>query len=291
MPDSNSNEAASHGFIKFRINQQPGNAAGTQIKNSASIYFDYNAPVATNEVLNTIFDCNQMATVSFLDVGICEGESLSGIATTLFPMSVDWLLDGSSVATGNSVSLSNIATGPHAIDVVVQNDNCSTTNHYLVDVYPTPNQPSFTQVQSTLTSSQAFTYQWFFSGQPLLGETNQVLNAVANGYYSVMITDTNGCSAISDSALVTVVGLSSLSSNGVIISPNPVKDMLQIHANSDVICTSLQIFDVSGKELQNVIVDSRLNQMYVNVQKLPSGLYLMKVNKEHDFSMLKFVKE
>jgi hypothetical protein len=187
--------------------------------------------------------------------------------------------------------LSNIATGPHAIDVVVQNDNCSTTNHYLVDVYPTPNQPSFTQVQSTLTSSQAFTYQWFFSGQPLLGETNQVLNAVANGYYSVMITDTNGCSAISDSALVTVVGLSSLSSNGVIISPNPVKDMLQIHANSDVLCTSLQIFDVSGKELQNVIVDSRLNQMYVNVQKLPTGLYLMKVNKEHDFSMLKFVKE
>ena len=78
---------------------------------------------------------------------------------------------------------------------------------------------------------------------------------------------------------------------GIRIFSSPVKDMLQIHANSDVLCTSLQIFDVSGKELQNVIVDSRLNQMYVNVQKLPSGLYLMKVNKEHDFSMLKFVKE
>jgi|GEM_PF-1654427 uncharacterized repeat protein (TIGR01451 family) len=291
LPDSNANEAASHGFIKFRINQQAGNTAGTQIKNSASIYFDYNAPVATNEVLNTIFDCNQMASVSFVDVGICEGESFTGIATTLFPMSVDWLLDGSSVATGNSLSVSNVATGAHVIDVVVQNDNCSTTNHYLVDVYPTPNQPSFNQVQATLTSSQAFAYQWFFSGQPLQGETNQVLNAVVNGFYSVMITDTNGCSAISDSALVTVVGLSSISSNGVTISPNPVKDMLQIQANSDVICTSLQIFDISGKEMQNVNVDSRINQMYLNVQRLPSGLYLMKVNKEHDFSMFKFVKE
>jgi hypothetical protein len=31
-----------------------GNATGTEIKNSAAIYFDFNAPVITNEVLNTV---------------------------------------------------------------------------------------------------------------------------------------------------------------------------------------------------------------------------------------------
>jgi hypothetical protein len=31
--------------------------------------------------------------------------------------------------------------------------------------------------------------------------------------------------------------------------------------------------------------------LYVNVQKLQAGLYLMKVNKEQESSMFKFIKE
>lgn len=48
LPDSNVNEAASHGFVKFRIAQQKDNPVGTTIKNSAGIYFDFNAPIITN---------------------------------------------------------------------------------------------------------------------------------------------------------------------------------------------------------------------------------------------------
>jgi uncharacterized repeat protein (TIGR01451 family) len=291
LPDSNANEAASHGFIKFRINQTPGNVAGTLIKNSASIYFDYNAPVITNEVLNTIFDCNQMSTVLINDVNICEGESLNGSATTIFQMDVDWFLDATQVATGSFLSLSNVSAGAHVIDVVVSNQFCNVSNQYLVNVYPAPAKPNVSQVSATLTSSQAFAYQWYFTGQPLSGATNQVLNAITNGFYYVMITDTNGCTAMSDSVFVTVVGLSTLTSNGVSISPNPVKDMLQIHSNNNVVCSSIQIFDINGKEIENINVESRQNQLYVNVQKLQAGLYLMKVNKEQESSMFKFIKE
>jgi hypothetical protein len=56
LPDSNINEPQSHGFIKFKIDQQPGNPKGSVITNSADIYFDYNAPIKTNTTLNTIFD-------------------------------------------------------------------------------------------------------------------------------------------------------------------------------------------------------------------------------------------
>ena len=54
LPDSNANEAASHGFVKFRIPQRAGNLPGQVIENSAAIYFDFNAPIITNTTFHTI---------------------------------------------------------------------------------------------------------------------------------------------------------------------------------------------------------------------------------------------
>lgn len=49
LPDSTTNEVASHGFVKFMVHQSATNVIGNEIKNSAAIYFDYNAPIITNE--------------------------------------------------------------------------------------------------------------------------------------------------------------------------------------------------------------------------------------------------
>ncbi|MCC6279268.1 MAG: DUF11 domain-containing protein [Saprospiraceae bacterium] len=54
LPDSNVNEPASHGFIKFRVRQRPGLPLGTVINNRAAIYFDFNAAVLTNETWHTL---------------------------------------------------------------------------------------------------------------------------------------------------------------------------------------------------------------------------------------------
>jgi uncharacterized repeat protein (TIGR01451 family) len=61
LPDSNANEAASHGFIKYRIDQIKDVPLLTKINNSAAIYFDYNEPVITNTVQHII-------NVDFLDM-------------------------------------------------------------------------------------------------------------------------------------------------------------------------------------------------------------------------------
>ncbi len=54
LPDSNVNEPASNGFIKFNIEQTPSNPIGTHIENNAAIYFDFNEPIITNTVFHTI---------------------------------------------------------------------------------------------------------------------------------------------------------------------------------------------------------------------------------------------
>ena len=54
LPDSNANEAASHGFVKFLVSQRKDVPLGTKIENTAAILFDFNAPVITNQTLHTI---------------------------------------------------------------------------------------------------------------------------------------------------------------------------------------------------------------------------------------------
>ncbi len=54
LPDSFRNEAASNGFVQFRIKQKKDVPIGTKIENSAGIYFDYNAPIITNLATHTI---------------------------------------------------------------------------------------------------------------------------------------------------------------------------------------------------------------------------------------------
>lgn len=63
LVDSATNEQASKGFITFRVKKKPNLLIGTQIKNKAYIYFDYNPPIITNTVVNTI-----VGTSSIVDI-------------------------------------------------------------------------------------------------------------------------------------------------------------------------------------------------------------------------------
>lgn len=54
LPDSNSNEAMSHGYVSYRITPRAGTPDGTVINNTAGIYFDYNPAVVTNTTQHTI---------------------------------------------------------------------------------------------------------------------------------------------------------------------------------------------------------------------------------------------
>lgn len=54
LPDSNANEAESHGFVIFNVVPAADVDPGIEIENEASIEFDFESPVETNTTLNTI---------------------------------------------------------------------------------------------------------------------------------------------------------------------------------------------------------------------------------------------
>ena len=63
LPDSSVDFEASIGFIRFDIKRTAGLPLGTQIENTAAIYFDFNAPIITNTPISII-----SAALSIIDI-------------------------------------------------------------------------------------------------------------------------------------------------------------------------------------------------------------------------------
>jgi hypothetical protein len=71
LPDSNINEATSHGFVQYHIEQLADLPNFTRLENSASIYFDANAPIKTNTAFHTI--CDSCFTMNITNNSIVVG--------------------------------------------------------------------------------------------------------------------------------------------------------------------------------------------------------------------------
>jgi uncharacterized repeat protein (TIGR01451 family) len=81
LPDSNVNEPASHGFVKFKINQKPNNPLGTVIENKAGIYFDFNEAVITNSTHHVLGENFITANL----VGLSTQKPNNEIAVLVYP--------------------------------------------------------------------------------------------------------------------------------------------------------------------------------------------------------------
>ena len=101
------------------------------------------------------------------------------------------------------------------------NGNDTLTFPGYITVNPTPALPVITQTGYTLTSSAAANYQWQFNSADIPGATNQSYNVTQTGYYTVVITDQNGCTA-SVTTYVLITGIADIFSDAnVLIYPNP----------------------------------------------------------------------
>ncbi|MEL6867467.1 MAG: hypothetical protein AAFP19_23785, partial [Bacteroidota bacterium] len=78
LPDSNTNEPASHGFVFYDI-EINNRALGTRVDNRAGIYFDYNAPIITNTVANTLY---RPQNIEQIQIELCAGQEYNGVIYT-----------------------------------------------------------------------------------------------------------------------------------------------------------------------------------------------------------------
>ena len=119
LPDSNSNEPASHGFVKFKIDQNPDNPPGSIIENKAAIYFDFNEPIITNYTIHTIG-----TPFAQLDMANIEGRVRKPNETGVSGVNVDLQPVNLSQVTGSqgAFQFSDLQTG-QAYDLLFDKDD------------------------------------------------------------------------------------------------------------------------------------------------------------------------
>ncbi len=132
LPDSNSNEPASHGYVQYKVKLKEGLPVGTAIANTAYIYFDFNAPVVTNTTVNTITLSNSIHNVAALPaiqlypnpakdaVNVVADKSFIGGKLQLIDLNSRLLNEQFISSTNNTVPLKDFPTGLYLVKAIDQ---------------------------------------------------------------------------------------------------------------------------------------------------------------------------
>jgi subtilisin family serine protease len=148
-------------------------------------------------------------------------------------------------------------------------------------------KPSITVVGTSLMASMALAYQWYKDGEPINGETSQILNDFdVDADYMVEIFNEFGCSSFSDPSSglgVLVVG------KDFKLYPNPTNDLINIDFDLSTNPKSLTIVDVLGRELKTINTLKLTNT--IDVSDLDAGVYFMLIkNQNEQLSKVSFIK-
>lgn len=240
------------------------------------------------------------------DNSICEKFCVDFFdQSTNNPTAWQWLFPGGSPASSSSQNPTNICyNNPGTFDVTLITTGASGNDTVFlpgyITVYPTPPIPVITQSGYTLTSTPANLYQWQFNNVDIPGATNQSYDVTQSGYYTVYITDENGCST-SATIYVVITGSEELISDAnVSVYPNPSNGNLTVQiVNSEMEGEiSLEIVNAVGQQvfssLEKTSPPITKIQMDLHHQvnsSVAAGIYIIELKTGHDFLRKKIVIE
>jgi hypothetical protein len=154
-----------------------------------------------------------------------------------------------------------------------------------------PLAPFINPLGGGLISTPAFSYIWYFNGEPIDDSNAQFHNPTISGTYNVEVFSADGCSYISEDYYVNAANIEELDKNEFIIFPNPFSDHFSIIKNTTE-PINFVITDITGKQVY-AAQQLETNQAFVTVylNDLASGIYVLNLFYEKNFKSYKLVKE
>ncbi|MFK7757756.1 MAG: FG-GAP-like repeat-containing protein [Flavobacteriales bacterium] len=287
LPDSVNNEPESHGFVSYAITPYTDLAVGTELNNTAYIYFDNNPPIITNTTWNTIHECGGEADFQVSNTNICTGETLefSSLYSTI--ETYEWQLEGEIINSEPSFFQTFDQAGEYSVELTSENLICNASTIQIVSVYDFP-IAQFTQEVNLLTASEGETYQWFLNGEEIIGATSQQFYFTVDGIYSVEVTNGGVCTSSSEGVSL-IVGISEHQPESVSIYPNPLTDITYLEFESSQTRT-IQLFNAMGQEVR---VWENVSNQKIEILKtgLSAGSYLIQITEAGNMYSLKLMVE
>lgn len=109
LPDSGADPIGSNGFVRYKMKPRAGQPSGTEIRNTAHIFFDLNEPVVTNTVLNTLVDCN------LFNASITEGAG--GLLTASEGEYYQWFLNEEIIPDATEPDFLAVEPGSYTVTI------------------------------------------------------------------------------------------------------------------------------------------------------------------------------
>jgi hypothetical protein len=134
---------------------------------------------------------------------------------------------------------------------------------------------------TSLVATAGLSYQWYNGTTLISGATQQSYTPPSTGTYSVLVTDSNGCTQLS--APFDADGVSTISDFAqVSVYPNPANGSISVAINTNEKSNiSIGLFDIIGNEVSTIFSGSENAGNYVHqasVAGLSSGIYLVKIS-------------
>ncbi len=183
-------------------------------------------------------------------------------------------LNGSPFQTNNSFS--NLSTGTYSLAVKDSKGNLSST--FLTVFQPVLLGLSATVNGSTITANASggvLPYSYSLNGGP--PQNSGVFSNVANGAYTVVVTDKNGCTVSVPNLMVTVGAIEPAEIWGAAVSPNPSNGLFRLTLQNAPEVLFAEIFDMAGHFIESLefqAVNGKLETM-LDLHVLPNGTYLL----------------
>jgi hypothetical protein len=194
------------------------------------------------------------------------------------------------IYTDNNFTTSIFQTGTYYATLVNSRD-CDSVIVLNLTVNPLPDVPAISKSENTLTSSEAYSYQWYRNNQAIAGATAQSYIYTQNGIYFVAVANEYGCIAKSEEITITDVGIveTQLIASLPKIYPNPTNGKLKVgiagQARNDGV--DIAIFDVVGCNVGAYRIRPENDETTIDISHLASGMYFLKI----DNKVVKVMKE
>lgn len=137
----------------------------------------------------------------------CANSNVELSAPSGSNLSYQWIKNGVNIPGANSLSYMATTEGNYKVQIITD-EGCSTESNIIsVNVLPMPNitlvslDPEICDGESTLLTSNTnsiCTYQWQINGNNIIGASNSNYSATLGGEYTVLVSDLNGCSSLSN---------------------------------------------------------------------------------------------
>jgi uncharacterized delta-60 repeat protein len=169
---------------------------------------------------------------------------------------------------------------------------CQNIDSVTITILGNPGVPTITKSWDTLTSSPAFSYQWYYNGNPISGANSQTYIYTMNGNYYVEVFNNLGCSTVSTPISINDVGIAELSDAGIRIYPNPAAEFVIVEIEKSASASHIELIDLRGQVVGSYPVAGNSDfRTQISLSEFSGGIYFLRIHSSEGVLTKKIVHQ